>query len=264
MSISDEVLMAYADGELDTKGRAEVESAMAVDPQIARRVAEHEALRATLRSTYDAVLNEPIPHRLVAAAVRGRGASDNPREAGSPAGTVGQGADDRGVVVPLRPRGTRTPAVPYWGAIAASFVVGALVWHFGTEWSSGAPVVERNGQLLASGTLARALSSQLVVDQKTPSSVQIGITFRSKSGSYCRTFQLQGDGTLAGLACREQDMWRLDVLARGERPQPGQPEFRPAGSALPPAIADAVDRVIEGDPLDAQAESRARSNRWRP
>src|SRR5579883_1234043 len=78
MRISDEVLMAYADGELDTTARAEVERAMAADPQIGRRVAEHEALRARLRSTYDSVLNEPVPDRLRAAA---RGAAVRDRRA---------------------------------------------------------------------------------------------------------------------------------------------------------------------------------------
>jgi anti-sigma factor RsiW len=263
MGISDEVLMAYADGEADSKTRALVEEAMAADPQIARRIAEHRALRNTLRSSYDNVLAEPVPDRLLAAA-RARA---SPQKGGL--GAVKGLADHRdasregpghGVVVPLRPKRTRTPPM-YWGAIAASFVVGGLVWHFGAELLAPGPVMERGGQLLASGALDKALSTQLVRDQQAQSAVQIGVSFRSKAGSYCRTFQLR-DNNLAGLACREQGNWKLEMLALTGSSPAGQPEFRQAGSSLPPAIAQAVDQAIDGDPLDAEAEARARTNRW--
>ena len=211
---------------------------MAADPQVARRIAEHKALRNTLRSSYDPVLAEPVPDRLLAAA-RAR----------------------TGVVVPLRPKPTRRPPMVYWGAIAASFVVGGLVWHFGVELLAPGPMMERGGQLLASGALDKALSTQLVTDQQPQSAVQIGVSFRSKAGSYCRTFQLR-DNNLAGLACREQGNWKLEMLALTGPSAAGQPEFRQAGSSLPPAIAQAVDQSIDGEPLDAQAEARARTDRW--
>jgi anti-sigma factor RsiW len=276
MNLSDEVLMAYADGELDSKTRAEVENAMAADPQIARRVAEHKALRDTLHSTYDEVLDEPIPDRLLATA-RGRVPSekrtgDNSRairvvpDSRGPANGPGEG-NSRGAatdnVIPLRRRPPARRPTPYWGAIAASFVVGALAWRFGAELLSPAPVAERNGQLLASGALDRALSTQLVKDQDAQSAVQIGVSFRSKDGNYCRTFQLREGNHLAGLACRQQDNWRLDVLAQSEATTAGHPEFRPAASSLPPAISQAVDQAIAGEPLDAAAEAQARTNQWR-
>ena len=250
MGISDEVLMAYADGEADSKTRALVEEAMAADPQVARRIAEHRALRSTLRSGYDNVLAEPVPDRLLAAArARARASPQN----------EGPG---HGVVVPLRPKRTQTPPM-YWGAIAASFVVGGLVWHFGAELLAPGPVMERGGQFLASGALDKALSTQLVREQQAQAAVQIGVSFRSKAGSYCRTFQLRDDN-LAGLACREQGNWKLEMLALTGSSPAGQPEFRQAGSSLPPAIAQAVDQAIEGDPLDAEAEARARTNQWQP
>jgi anti-sigma factor RsiW len=282
MNLSDEVLMAYADGELDSKTRAEVENAMAADPQIARRVAEHKALRDTLHASYDKVLDEPIPERLLATA-RARVPSDArvppEKRTGDNSRTMRVVPDSRGAtnghgegssrgaatdnVVPLRRRPPARRPMPYWGAIAASFVVGALAWHFGAELISPAPLAERNGQLLASGALDRALSTQLVKEQDAQSAVQIGVSFRSKDGSYCRTFQLRGGNNLAGLACHQQDKWRLDVLAQAEAAPAGHPEFRPAASSLPPAISQAVDQAIAGEPLDAAAESQARTNQWR-
>jgi hypothetical protein len=250
MTFSDDVLMAYADGELDLRTRAQVEDAMAADPQIASRVAAHQALRKTLQSGFDKVLDEPIPDRLIAAAR-----------------ATSRVRSESRVVVPLRSRRPRAGALPHWaspgwGAIAASFVLGALVWHFGSDWYSSGPVTERDGQLLAAGALDKALSNQLASAQPAQGPVQIGVSFRSKGGNYCRTFQMRENTHLAGLACRDQDQWRLEALAQSEASPGAHSEFRPAASALPPSIAQAVDQAIAGEPLDAQAEAQARTNQW--
>ena len=68
MTISDEQVMAYVDGELDAQTRNEVERAMESDPEVARRVARQRALRNKLRAAFNNVLNEPVPDRLVSAA----------------------------------------------------------------------------------------------------------------------------------------------------------------------------------------------------
>ena len=265
MTLSDDILMAYADGELDPKTRAQVEDAMAADPRIAGRVAAHKALRNKLRTEFNKVLEETVPDRLVAAA---RATSRAPLGDGVARAPLGDG-----VVVPLRARRARTVALPrwawpQWGAVAASFVLGGFVLHFGTDWYSSGAVTERGGLLVAAGTLDKALSNQLVSEQAADSAVRIGVSFRSKGGGYCRTFQLRETTNLAGLACREGDQWRLDVLARGESSQDGgtgndaHSGYRPAGSALPSSIVQAVDQAIDGEPLDAAAEAHARTNQW--
>jgi hypothetical protein len=310
MTFSDDILMAYADGELDLKTRAQVEDAMAADPGVAGRVAAHRALRNTVRAGFDTVLEETVPDRLVAAAransraplgggvsraplgdgVSGAptedgvsrppledGVSGAPTEDGVSRAPLGDGVSGAplgdGVVVPLWARRARAAALGHWtwsqwGAVAASFVLGGLVLHFGTERYSSGAVTERGGLLVAAGALDEALSNQLVSEQAVDSDVRIGVSFRSKGGGYCRTFQLREKTNLAGLACREGDQWRLDVLARGEPSQDGGPGndahsgFRPAGSALPSSIVQAVDQVIDGEPLDAAAEAHAKMNQW--
>src|SRR5882724_6659466 len=144
MSFSDDILMAYADGELDVKTRAQVEDAMAADPAIARRVAAHQALRKTLRAGFDKVLEEPVPERLIAAArAASRAPSENRAPTESGALPVSGAPSENGVVLPFRPKRARSPTSirwgwPHWGAIAASFVLGALVLHFGADrYSSG-------------------------------------------------------------------------------------------------------------------------------
>jgi hypothetical protein len=39
--------------------------------------------------------------------------------------------------------------------------------------------------------------------------------------------------------------------------------YRQAGSALPPAVLDAIDERIAGAPLDAAGEQAARNKGWR-
>jgi len=64
MKFSDEMLMAYADGELDLVSRAEIEAAMAADPDLRRAVERHRALAARVKSAYQGVLDEPLPAKL--------------------------------------------------------------------------------------------------------------------------------------------------------------------------------------------------------
>ncbi|MTW05150.1 anti-sigma factor family protein, partial [Pseudoduganella ginsengisoli] len=69
MSFSEETLMAYADGELAPPEREQVERAMQGDPELAARVARHQALRSDVFAAFAPVLDEPVPARLAAAAL---------------------------------------------------------------------------------------------------------------------------------------------------------------------------------------------------
>ncbi|HXA91652.1 MAG TPA: zf-HC2 domain-containing protein, partial [Steroidobacteraceae bacterium] len=66
MSISNERLMAYVDGELDSAARAEVEAAMSGDTEFEQRIAKYRELRDKLKAAYESELAEPVPERLLA------------------------------------------------------------------------------------------------------------------------------------------------------------------------------------------------------
>jgi hypothetical protein len=89
----------------------------------------------------------------------------------------------------------------------------------------------------------------------------MGVSFRSHSGNYCRTFVLRDGSALAGLACHEQSEWKLQVLAASEQ-VPSDRSYRTAASALSPAIAGRVEALIAGEPLDAAGEAAAREQGW--
>lgn len=245
MSYSEETLMAYADGELDPAARAALEAAMAADPGLAQRVARHQALRARLSAALDPVLDEPLPERLLES-VRGAPAQ-------RPAAKV----------IPLK-----RPAAPRWswpqlGALAASLVLGALLGPLLLHPpTGGGAVITRSGQMLAGAALARALTEQLASNQPPGAPVEIGVSFRARDGGYCRSFVLREQSALAGIACRERDAWRLEVLAQAPTSASAAGGYRPAGTALPPSVARTLDELRAGEALDASAEAAARARGW--
>jgi len=251
MTMSDETLMAYTDGELDAATRAAVEAAMQDDPEIRRRVARHQALRETMRGAFSAVLDEPVPDRLIQAA-------------------RGHGGVSKSAVVDLSQaraaRGQKNPGAPRrWqpAALAASLLLGLglgfLAWH-----GSGGAMIQpgAGGGLIAGAALAEALSGQLSDDRSPNRAAVTGLSFRDKAGDYCRTFSLTGSQGSSGLACREGADWRIKALAQSPHAAANSGNFRTAGSEDPPAIRAAVEGSIDGEPLDHAGEIAARAAGW--
>ena len=249
MTISDDTLMAYADGELDAATREAVEAAMREDAEIGRRVAHHRALREAMRGAFSAVLDEPVPERLIAAA-------------------RGQTAAAKAAVVDLsvarEAARHKVSAAPRWqpAAMAASLLLGLglgfLAWHGPRaliQPGSG-------GGLIAGAALAEVLSTQLSDDRAAARAAITGLSFRNKSGGYCRTFSLTGNEASSGLACREGNDWRIQALAQAPRAAANSGNFRTAASEDSPAIRAAVEESIAGEALDHAGEIAARQAGW--
>jgi hypothetical protein len=244
MMIDPEKIAAYADGELSARDAAEVEAAMEADPAIAGQIEAHLALRDTLRTHFAPIMDLPVPDRLTDA-LRLR---DNvvtlatAREAKArAAGETGQG----------QPRKLR------WmvgGAIAASLALGLVL---GGRTGSGGPVIARDGQLVASAGLDKALTTQLSSAQDG-ASVRILLSFKAVDGRFCRGFE---EGAITGIACRTGERWTIErTQAGGSKGEHGG--FRQAGSAASEIMA-AAQAMSAGDALDARAEEAARDAGWR-
>jgi len=244
MSIGDETLMAYADGELDASTRAAVEAAMRVDPEITRRVAEYREQHEKLRAAYEPELAEPVPDRFLAVLRDHRSGQNSPR----PQSISSRWRDSR------------------WRySLAASVVVAIGLAIFARQ--RPALVQERDGALVASGELANGLADSLSGDPSA-GDVRIGVSFLAKSGGYCRTFTLRES---AGLACRRGDRWLIHDLTQpaeaGQQAEAGASQsggYRTASSVLPAAILSAVQAQIVGGPLDRAGEQSARGAGWQP
>lgn len=237
MNYDDETLMAYADGEVDDATRVEIANAIDRDPELARRVARHLALRTEVAGAFAAVIDQPVPDRL-------REAARVPR----------------GNVVDFPARTARAQARSWslreWTAMAASLMLGIFV--AGKLLPEGGEVETRLNAMVARGELAAALDSQLASNQAPDAAVHIGLTFRDQQGAYCRTFISRAMST-AGLACRRGGDWRIEQTNAVDV---GSGELRQAAASLPPALMQTVEARVSGEPLDAEGEAAAVRGRW--
>ena len=249
MTISEETLMAFADGELDSLERARIEAAIAADPALAARVEAHRALRPSVDAADEEVRDEPAPDNLL-----------NMITNAAPPRTAE--LMDLAHLRQSRSPGRWAAGWAQWGAMAACFVLGFLV-AAPLQLGSSDLVRARGLNLLAHGRLAHALTERLASDpQNVRSPVRIGASYLSRSGAYCRTFTAESRGAVAGVACRDDGRWRVTTAVFSKAP-PGAEPFRTAGPQQPQAVTDAVAADIVGAPLDARAETAARAAGWR-
>lgn len=254
IQIPDDLLVAYIDGELDDAARAQIERALSSDSRLAQRVARERWMRARqgsgqqLGSTQRVV---PLTPR-----APGRTAVPTPAQVIDLARVRAQRSrrqDRNGVLLPRR------AIAALGGALAAGALIGFLLTRFmgGTH-----PAEFRSGFLQASGELARALSDQLSARSTAGAQVRVGASFRAREGGFCRTFQLELKSSMSGLACREQDHWRIVALLSPETAQaPSALSRLPAAS--PSVLQEAISERTSGSALDADAEHRALEAGWR-
>lgn len=250
MKLPDETVMAYVDDELDAESRARVEAAVAADPEIRAQLKTQIDLRARLRASFDPVLSEPVPERLL-------------QTLGQKSTVPPAGITDLATLRATkqeRLQARRRWSLPQFAALAASLIIGVLIGQRTLNSARQNVLESREGQLVASALLDEALTRQLASNQPDAAPVHIGLTYRDGSGAFCRTFTLIQDSA-AGIACRSGDAWRVEMLTRATPADSGA--YRAAASELPEAVRRAVETSISGEPLDAEAERAAQSSRWR-
>jgi len=232
----DDKFFAWLDGELDGAEAADVAARVNSDTELAAIADRHRAMQARLKTAFDTVVAEPVPEPIRAAA-----------------------SVDRGNVVDLgvrRDRVRRTiPVLPQWATIAATLVLGLFV---GAQipGHGDSPVQVRSGALYAAAGLDRALDTQLA---SAPSAgpIRIGLTFRTSDGTVCRSFT---GNAATGLACRDDDSWRVRGLFEAGEGQGG--EYRMA-AGMDPNLAALVGSTMAGEPMDAAQERAVRERGWR-
>ena len=225
----DDMLMAYADGELDPLAAKRVERAIEADPALAETVAAHRALRQRLGAVFAPILDAAVPDHLAAMLETN--------------------------VVAIAPRTLPILQPRRWLsglAVAASLLVGVAL---GTQWQGPTgPVSASGSSLVASGDLARALDTQLA---SASGDTRVLVSFRDSSGGYCRVFAAEA---LDGIACKGTQGWQLrETKSSGTTRGTA---YRQAASNAAPLMATAQEMMV-GDPLDEAAEKRARVTGWK-
>ena len=230
MSFDPTTIAAFVDDELDDLTARRIERAAETDAALAAEIARHRALRVRLAEHYAPVCEEPVPDRLRSLLV------DETR--------VDTSLADR-----REARRARFSAL-HWGAMAASLALGLTIGL--RPWMPAADVQTDKGALIAAGSLAKALDTQLASNQPSDAAVRIRVSFKDKAGRYCRSFESPG---LDGIGCREGDRWRLERTLPGQ----GNRDYRQASSS---ELAAAAAAMMERDALDAVGERAARDAGW--
>jgi hypothetical protein len=205
--VPDELIMAYADGQVSAEEKAWLEGILAVDPTVRARLEPFLATGPGQFTAFDAILTAPIPDRLIET-VRGT----RP--------TVKAVASQRpGLFERLFPSGFGlAPAFGYAAALVVGVGIGSALL---TAPSGEQPllVADRDG-FIASGRLQTALDRIPSGDKSLVKEGDIRplLTVRDGDGRVCRQYEIVGRKKgPQGLACREGDGdWRITVLTGGE------------------------------------------------
>jgi hypothetical protein len=229
--MNEQKFFAWLDGELDPAEAAAISALVAADPALSAKAEAHRRMGARLSRAFAPVVQAPLPDAL--------------RSALRPPAEVVELAN-------VRQRRRGLPSALQWGAMAATLVVGLISGMMvGNRPTASAPAV-----VFASASLGDALDTRLAGDLPG-NGPRIGLTFRDRTGGYCRTFTASGT---QGLACKQDGAWVVRALVPAGEGQTGA--FRMAAGP-DPALAASVDRLIVGEPFDAAQEKAARDAGWR-
>lgn len=235
--MDDATFFAWLDGELPPDEADRVAAKVAADPELMARADAHRVLGARLRDVFAPVAESPVPASLLAAAEL-----REPR-------IVDLAAERE------RRAARSIPAGAQWAVMAATLAIGFVAGAMINGGAAG-PITREDGRLVAAAELEQALDTRLA-SVPADSGPRIGLTFRDRSGSICRTFT---DGGSSGLACRQGEDWRIRGLFQSGEGRQG--EYRMAAGS-DPRLADLVEATMAGEPLDAASERRAKEKGWR-
>ena len=223
--LSDEELMAYADGQLDPAEQANVEASIRERPEHQRKV---EKFRATLKPVHQAFQERMDRGHLALAA--------------SLALAVGGGL---GWFMHSSPQRDPTAADLITFGDGSLQAEGALAQLLETA-KSGAVLSVRDEH-------GRAWQLKTI------------FSFRSMADVPCRRYELSNGATerFAGYACRDsRGRWHIEAHARIDAKVNGKPVFSPAGDSHENPVDSAIRMYMNGDVLQSSDELRLIEKHW--
>ena len=268
--LTDETLMAYADGALDPAARAAVEAELARNPEYLRKLQAFRATSAPVARAFRQEMAEGDYDHLIAEIRQGEL---------RPLGT----AKARGPLVGGMSRRPHVPALHRHFPTAMAACVALLIGG-GLGWLAHSPVTLTppaapefvefvSGNLQAQGELGTVLESarsgRSVVARGVDGRVwtlRPSFTFRSASRLPCRQYEISNDaaGRYAGYACRSGDgRWLVHAhVAVAPKALESKKGHAPADGDGNPALNAAVHTIMDGDVVQTDEEAALISGRW--
>lgn len=246
MTVPDEEVFAFVDGELPPEAMARIEAAMATDPQLALRVETQRSLRRLLSGPHGGAPRRSAPQSSTPPA--------KPAEVIAFPGPQAKAKAAKAKAKPQAPKPLKPAGEggrPSWIAMTVCLVVGLAVGRFAAPSPPTLSGVDDTPPI-ATGPLAQALGGATTGQGAGP--VRIALTFKDRNGLYCRAYQATGPAPSAGVACREADGWKVRMVSAAG----------PTGAGAPAAVMAAANAMIAGQPLDAAGEAKARAGGWKP
>ncbi|MXO91304.1 anti-sigma factor family protein [Pontixanthobacter aquaemixtae] len=235
MMITPEELAAFADGEVTGAREAEIAAMVDADPELARKVAAHKALKDQLGAHFAPILEQELPENLTAPLKSEAEIVDF--QAAKDARTPKAANDDN-------------PAIKRWGRFAGPVLAASLaVAIFLPRGGDGA-------EDYADVQLAAVLDSQLVAEQGSNADTRILLSFQNDDGEFCRAFS---GADASGIACRDTEGWQLRHSGGAGDQQ--STEFRQAGNEDADLMA-IVQEMAAGPALDQDQEAAAKEKGW--
>lgn len=264
---SDEILMAFADGELSFEERARVAAIVAKRPDLQARCDAFTATGKVLATHFAKPMHEPPPAHLVDLVM----------------GRAGSGARHAmpSVTATARAPGTRRNGVQRWldrvpranwsnwqvaMACASMFALGsATAFHFGRSPLAVPVDGGATSGLVATGPLAQALETMPSGIGTTDGAIRIVLSFEHAK-SYCRQYAMSPSvgRSAAGLACRnESGRWNVQTHVMIDAKPGASGSARPAGADGSRTVGALVADLMQGDALGAAEEAALIALRWR-
>ncbi len=246
----DEMLMRFADGELDADEMAVIEKAMETDDDLVARVAMFIETKAEAQAALRPLLEEPVPEALKAA-VEGMVAAKRAEAAKVETAPA--------TVVPFEARKQARPATRRWTLPLAASIAAAAGGLAGYFAGSGAGPVD--GAVSVAGRVGAELGEALA---SVPASQEIALadgtrfraiaSFRNDLAELCREFELDGAdrSTSVSVACHSGGAWAVSFMVAAAG---GTDRYAPASST---EALDAYLSAIEAsEPLSPEDEAAA-------
>jgi hypothetical protein len=244
MGITDEMLMAYADGELSAEAASEVERALAADETLAEKLALFADSRKAVRQAYatPAAVSAELEARV--------------RVLASADAAARHQTAARSNVISLADRRRQVPLWQLPLAASIALVVGAgSMWLLGP---GGAAPPQLQIASLGDPAIADALGRVASGDRLgLPGGAEFAAiaSFRDGDGALCREFEHDSEngGTLVAVACRADEGWDVRFAVASAT---GDAEGYAPASSL-----DALDAYLSATsasaPLSSQDEAAA-------
>ncbi len=265
MTIDDETLTAYIDGELSAERIAEITACLENSPELAKRAEKMRLADKLFTQASHAIDSKPMPAEILSML------EDFPEN-------KDKSAEEQKIVqLPFKGQQTVSRAPVWQMAMAASV---ALFIGLGAGRGLMAPSTSETTPqaILAQQTAGIIGPGNVLFDilEKQPSTSPVTIlngagnttvtpimTFRS-GDTYCREFDvLTGQAGTRNIACRAENTWivKLSVGADGHMPSDNS-QYQTASQTDNPVITAMILDMIDGDALDATHEAEIIKQNW--